>query len=279
MPPKTKSSSDHPLLGQPSTVLRQEFLQAHQEGSSDVDILPFKGPLQLPSKGQVLKLYLFYRDETSSKNHVQANITAKQVAKQVFKYWDMAGYQVMVMPRIENHILKLADAYKTILKGRARNSQTEISKREDYLAGLNQLFDIARKDLEEILRKDRLLAADDKDDRYRVKEGYTRKMEDITFLLDQRTERKMIMGARDKSYEERLDKNLKKRNKVDEAATCSGESSKNILDSLANDELEGDESEGDEDYCENTRTKKSTTFLRKVGKLLVLNLLFLSLVK
>ena len=77
----------------------------------------------------------------------------------MFKYWNMAGYQVMVMPRIENHILKLADAYKTILKGRARNSQTEISNREDFLAGLDKLFDIARKDLEEILRKDRLLAS------------------------------------------------------------------------------------------------------------------------
>ena len=116
MPPKTKSSSDHPLLGQPSTVLRQEFLQAHQEGGSDVDIFPFKGPLQLPSKGQVLKLYLFYRVETCSKNHVPANVTANKVAKQVFKYWNMAGYQVMVMPRIENHILKLADAYKPYSK-------------------------------------------------------------------------------------------------------------------------------------------------------------------
>ena len=37
-------------------------------------------------------------------------------------------------------------------------------------------------------------------------------------MVDQRTERKMIMGAKDKSYEERLDKNLKRINKVNEAA-------------------------------------------------------------
>ena len=91
-------------------------------------------------------------------------------------------------------------------------------------------------------------------------------MEDIAFLIDQRSERKMIMGARDKSYEERLDKNLKKKNKVDEASTSPGESSKNPLDSLDSDEMEGDELEGDEDYCEKTRTKKSSTVLIELPK-------------
>ena len=111
---------------------------------------------------------------------------------QVTKYWKMAGFQTMVMPRVEKNILKQVDMYNNINKHRARNSQTEILKREEYMAVLGKLFDIARQDLEEILKKDRLLAADDKDKRYRVKEGYTRKMEDISFLIDQRTERKML---------------------------------------------------------------------------------------
>ena len=122
MPPKTKSRSINPLLGQPSSVLRQEFLHAHQEGSSDVDIFPFKGPLQLPSKEQVLKLYLFYREQASNNKHIQANTIAQKVSMQVTKYWKMAGFQTMVMPRVEKNILKQVDMYNIINIHRARNS-------------------------------------------------------------------------------------------------------------------------------------------------------------
>ena len=133
-----------------------------------MDIFPFKRPLQLPSKGQVLKLYLFYRDETCSKNHVPANVTANKVAKRVFKYWNMAGFQTMLMPRVESHVLKQLKIYQAMNKNRARTSQTEITKREQYLSDLNKLFDIARQNVEDLLEKDRLLTADDKDKRYRV---------------------------------------------------------------------------------------------------------------
>ena len=39
---------------------------------------------------------------------------------------------------------------------------------------------------------------------YRVMEGYTRKTEDVSFLLDQRGERKMVMEGVDGTYAERL---------------------------------------------------------------------------
>jgi hypothetical protein len=39
---------------------------------------------------------------------------------------------------------------------------------------------------------------------YREEEGYTRKIEDVQFLLYQRGERKMILGKRDSSYDNRV---------------------------------------------------------------------------
>ena len=65
----------------------------------------------------------------------------------------------------------------------------------------------------EILTKNRLLGVGDNCPRYRVEEGYTRKTEDVSFLLDQRGDRKMVMGEYDGSYVERLEKNkLRKEN-------------------------------------------------------------------
>ena len=166
MPPKTKSGTDKPLIGQPSMVLREEFLLANQESRCDENILPFKGPLQLPSNEQVLKLYFYYREQVGSNNqHVTPGSIALRVAKQVVKYWNMAGFQTMVMPRVESHVLKQLKIYQAMNKNRARTSQTEITKREQYLRDLNKLFDIARQNLEDLLEKDRLLAADDKDKR------------------------------------------------------------------------------------------------------------------
>ena len=68
MPPKTKSGSARFLIGQPSSVLSHEFLQAVEEEKNVEDILPFSGCLQLPTKEQVLKLYFFYKDKAGIKN-------------------------------------------------------------------------------------------------------------------------------------------------------------------------------------------------------------------
>ena len=57
MPPKIKSDTEKPMLGQPDSVMKPDFLSAADEGNFDTDILPFSGPLQLPTAEQVLKLY------------------------------------------------------------------------------------------------------------------------------------------------------------------------------------------------------------------------------
>ena len=76
MPPKTRADTCKPLIGQPDSVLRPEFLQANQERKDDTDVLPFSGKLQLPSREQVLKLYLFYRAQPGSSNDTQKKISS-----------------------------------------------------------------------------------------------------------------------------------------------------------------------------------------------------------
>ena len=66
MPPKTRIFNN--LLGQPSSVIREEFILAIEEGKPVDDILAFKGPIQLPSKDQVLRLYLYYREKEGKYN-------------------------------------------------------------------------------------------------------------------------------------------------------------------------------------------------------------------
>ena len=60
MPPKTKTATDKFLIGQPDSALRQEFIVAVQQGQDEENIHPWVGGLQLPTREQVLKLYLFY---------------------------------------------------------------------------------------------------------------------------------------------------------------------------------------------------------------------------
>ena len=76
MPPKTRADTCKPLIRQPDSVLRPEFLQANQERKDDTDVLPFSGKLQLPSREQVLKLYLFYRAQPGSSNDIQKKISS-----------------------------------------------------------------------------------------------------------------------------------------------------------------------------------------------------------
>ena len=63
---------------------------------------------------------------------------------------------------------------------------------------------MATPEQETMLQKNRLLHNNDECKRYKAEQGYTRKIEDINFLDDQRGERKMVLDRRDFSYEQRL---------------------------------------------------------------------------
>ena len=66
--PTTKSDTAKHLLGQPDSVLRPDFILAVEGGDLEPNLLPFTGPLQLPSSEATLKLYFFYRNILGKKN-------------------------------------------------------------------------------------------------------------------------------------------------------------------------------------------------------------------
>ena len=81
MPPKTKAATAKSFLGQPSSVLTDEFLQSSQLGDvNEKDILPFSGPLQLPTVEQVVKLYFYLKEQVGLRN---SKISQDDIAKQV----------------------------------------------------------------------------------------------------------------------------------------------------------------------------------------------------
>ena len=267
MPPKTKASTAKSLIGQPESVIKPEFCLATQDGNLDTDILPFSGPLQLPTSEQVLKLFFFIRDILGQRNsHVSQAAIISKVANQVAKYWDMAGYQTVVKFRLENHVKKELTKYQAINKSKDRTMAGEIKKRDDYLQGLGKLFDVATPNLEDILQKSRILGNDDECTRYSSKDGYTRKTEDISFLIDQRGERKMVMGLRDTSYEERVDKNTQRNINSQGLNPEAGNEYPKVAENEENEAMEGniqynDDEEKDANFSVKRRRKKNQTVL------------------
>ena len=270
MPPKTKSATDKPLLGRPDSALSSEYILAVEQGRDHDDIFPFSGAHKLPTIEQVLKLYFFLREQAGAKNsHVSQKEISCKVASHVVMYWNMAGYKTKVMPRVENSISKELAIYNTILKSRKRTTAGEIKKRTEYFEKIKKLFDIATPNLVEILTKSRLLGVDDECPRYRVEEGYTRKTEDVSFLLDQRGDRKMVMGEYDGSFVERLEKNkLRKENEKGGKEVSSQKNGSNMSNSsldMENDDDESDDDvdkENDKDFiCKKKFKKKTETVL------------------
>ena len=271
MPPKTKGDTNKFLLGQPDSVLHQAYLQAIQEGKGDGDILPWSGPLQLPTVEQVLKLYFYLREAAGRKNSfvTRAEVVLK-VAEKVVKYWSMAGFMTMKMCNVISKIKKEVEKYENLQKKKSSTSEKEITKREEYLSEIRKLFDIATPNLEDILAKSRILNTDDQCTRYRQEAGYTRKTEDLTFLLDQRSERKMVMGGRDTSFEDRVVSNSVRKNKYVEGVEGSSKSSMESGSMQPEwDEEDKDANNNDEidlEYKDHSRKKKEDTVLIELPK-------------
>ena len=265
MPPKTKAETNKPVLGQPDSVLCPEFTLAVQEGKPSDDILPFSGPLKLPCIEQVLKLFYYFREQFGKKNgHVGQEEVIYKVIKHVVKYWDMAGFKVKTINNMVGQFKKQLAKYQSINKNQKRSSLTEQKKREDYLQEIKKLFDIATPGLEDLLHKSRLLGTDDENPRYRVKTGYTRKTEDISFLQDQRGDRKMLMDLKDTTYEERLEN--RKQKKLNKKGSGGKSVKKNeVATSLSDsdhEDSEDDDQEDDTDFSVKSRhQKKSETVL------------------
>ena len=269
MGPKTKADTAKFLLGQPDSDLRQDFLQAGQLGKDDAGILPWLGPLQLPTIEQVLKLYFYFREVAGRKNSTVPRAEVNKVAKHAVRYWSMAGFETMKMYNVVIRIKKEVEKYEVLQKNRSKTNEKELMKRQEYVEAIKKLFDIATPDLEDILTKSRLLDTDDECTRYRQEAGYTRKTEDLTFLLDQRADRMMVMeNSRDTSYEVRVEVNRARKRKLNQGVnsseltpSCSQQESHDDCDA-GEEDVNGNEKVNDTDFKVPTpRHKKQDSVL------------------
>ena len=86
----------HWLIGLSTLVLTLDFSPSYKHGDDVEDVTPFSGGLVLPTRLQVLKLHLFFKDETGRGNrHVKPGEVTGKVEKVVKHYWKLAGFDTV----------------------------------------------------------------------------------------------------------------------------------------------------------------------------------------
>ena len=227
MPPKkatTKAKYYHDMLGAYSTsVLKADFVSSYKN-DQNFDMtswLPFSGPLQLPTMKQVLMLSLFFKDEAGRKDPytVKPSEINKAVGDIISKYWAMAGFETKTT--ISREVKQIMERYHKLQKDSKKTGLFHINKRAAFRDEGERLFDVATKNLEEKIRTDKI----------RSNLGVVQ--QDLSFLLDQRSERKMTMDKRDIDYEDRRGRAEKRRSEAPPSSTVTSEAGSSKASSQA----------------------------------------------
>ena len=203
---KVKKKEDSLLPGQFTAVLTEEFVVATQtEGYDQQKVkLPFLSK-QLPSQEEVIKLFLFLRQVAGPKNRFIQDVDLIQIITNVCKrYWEMAGFPTLTEKNIKEKLKKLMSVYREQKKNESRSSEVMIARREEFRREVKKLFNIASQDIEKKLGTDR------------IRKNLNVVEEDLKFYEDQKTERKMILGALDKSYLTKTQARDKRKRKAEE---------------------------------------------------------------
>ena len=146
---------------------------------------------QLPTKRQVLQYFLHLKDlKKSSQQQVFNNVAAYDTIDGTFSFWAMARIKTISHNNAEEKLIKLWKKYRNICKRTNSTPEKLSSRQSDFHNELNELFDVAARDAIEEIKNNRLL-------------NDNTKKEDIEFLKDQRTDRKMKMSGHDKIYAEK----------------------------------------------------------------------------
>ena len=147
----------------------------------------------------MLLLYFFFRDEF--KNALKTDLL-RTVRVEVEKIWGMSGIKTMARSSHDQKLLRLLNSYQVVKKDSQTTRKSEIyaKKREEWKKSLDVMFECAAPDAEEVLRKSRLLGQGDK-------------MEDLEFLIDQRTTRLQSIGERDTNFDQKIAEKENRENK------------------------------------------------------------------
>ena len=103
--------------------------------------------------------------------------------------WLKSGYAIKDDHEITKMILRDYEKLKILVKHKSKTSQVAEEERKSFKLEMSKLLDIARYDAEDIIMKDKL----------RSKEA---KEEDLSFLKDQRSERKGKVSVIDKKHQQ-----------------------------------------------------------------------------
>ena len=125
---------DHWLIGLSTSVLSYEFATSYKHGDDVEDVTPFSGRLMLPTKLQILKLHLFFRDEAGKKNQ---NVSKGKITSKVVKvlkcYWKLAGFETLAYP--QHKVTKLVEAYQDQKRETSKASSEEGEASQEGQAG------------------------------------------------------------------------------------------------------------------------------------------------
>ena len=243
MSKNTKQKYVHWLLGSSTSVLDSNFVNAfkNDEFFNLYDWLPFSTPSKpkLPTKIDVLKLVLFFRDECGRKNSwVPKGDIWRSAASSVLKYWSMSGFQTVT--NVPRKVQNLFSEYDKLRKDQKLTGDKFVKRRDDFMEEGYKLFDIATPDLEVLLEKDRILG------------NVGGCSQDIAFYRDQKGPRLGHMGKVDTEFVWR--KQAAAKRKLSDAGSLSTESTSMVSGS----EDTGGHDIGAEDSGPEETTEEST---------------------
>ena len=158
---------------------------------------------QLPTKRQVLQnLYgnrkLNQRGSWVSESTSESPVSA--TAEKVLKLWARPAIPCRRKYYVINQIKSLDNEYKKYKKDQTKLSKLAELKRRKFVQKLDTLFDIARENAVDLIRRDTV-------------RSHGAKKEDVLFLKDQRRHREMYMDAEDVQYVRKKREMLNKTNR------------------------------------------------------------------
>jgi hypothetical protein len=205
--------------------------------------------IMLPTTGEVLRVYFHHHN----KEKLSQKDSVKCVVQKVLTIWEKARVPTSETRNIVRKMETLVEKYRNICRNKNRGGAAQVTKESEFIELTNHLFDIAHQEALNMLNIH----------------------EDKLFLVDQRSNRKYVMGGMDRTLA-RKEKRKLMRTKAENALKAEEEIRKrkatSIATTMASDvgttdesDTESDEDFDDQDYL--CRIQPSTSGTRKRTKL------------
>lgn len=241
-------------MSAPSTRLSDSI---YLLGVKDLDHLSSKN--QLPTTKEVLlRFHYFLQERKSVRNASHSTI------EELNTIWQKSSIPTKMTKHSIEKLEKVHSEWLLLKKNKDRKTETQKSKEVAFIKEINKLFDIAHADAENMIKID----------------------EDKAFLIDQRTNRKMIITSEDKEYnlkqkriqerKEILEKRKEKLTSIASSSCLGTKSDLDFIENLSSTSSSNDQSD-DETYhpsskkkmvCKNLDEEEKTAFEPKSRKTL-----------